>query len=403
VVHAPKTFEIVRDGHRVLQITPVDIRLLARAEFPPTAPPIAAQEPTDTDEMNPAESDAPELAGAAADAGAGTGRSAADSGDAGAAGAPAATASSEPVAGPAVIERSRGNVITQTANFSVLQGATLDQLVAWADQLPGDLYPHRVTLRANSGERIFDALADPNPERAEWIMRITEVDQWAKALDGYRPVVVLPYRDGRSVRRLSIGTKKNVFYSVWYGNAVDMNARIQEGLRGFRDIPDFFGSQHWLNSGHDYLLVRTPSDRNLVEMHTPLSEPDLLRLLETARERDLLPMIIDHVHDGQVKPQLLAVLVNADARFRWGFSPRVSEPQLARMLPAVADHGGRPVYVVSASLVEGVVYRVIWRGIDPESLEEIERATRIGNVPVNGGAQVTVHSRLTEQKVTLSR
>jgi hypothetical protein len=389
VVHAPKTFEISRDGRRVLQITPADMRLLARAELPPKAFPMPAPQPGDTDKANPAGRGEAEMSANASGTSAVSGTEPIASGSEKAEDmkAPGPPSANDTGAGAATFEPGRGNVITQTANFSVLQGATLEQLVAWADELPGDLYPHRVTLRANSGERIFDALADPNPSRAAWIMRLTDVDDWSKAMEGFRPVVVLPYRDGQSVRRLSVGTKKNVFYSAWYGSAEQMDEKIQEGLREYKDIPDFLGSQHWLKSGLDYLLVRTPSNRNVVEFHRQLSESDLVRLVEASRERNLVPMIIDHVHDGQAEPQLFAVLVNADEKFRWGFSPRVSEPHLARMLPEVAKHGGRPAYVVSARLAEGVVYRVVWGRIDPDLIAEIETATRSESPLTSGGVE----------------
>lgn len=50
---------------------------------------------------------------------------------------------------------------TQERNWSVLQCATMEGLLAWSKTLPPDICPHRVTLQAGSGEHLFDALAEP--------------------------------------------------------------------------------------------------------------------------------------------------------------------------------------------------------------------------------------------------
>ena len=170
---------------------------------------------------------------------------------------------------------------------------------------------------------------------------------------------------------------------VTANSAAFINEKTQEGLREYRDVPDFLCSLAWYNDGQ-WLLVRTPSDRQAVQLQTSLTEAALAELLLNAQNNQLRPVIIDHQHGGQ-ENDLFVVLVNSD-RGNWGTSLHLSPAQLARLLPLVRGAGGRPVYVASTVLPEGLVYRVIWRGISQDQITRLEdQAQPAGLLPEDAG------------------
>ncbi|MFO0978393.1 MAG: SUMF1/EgtB/PvdO family nonheme iron enzyme [Planctomycetaceae bacterium] len=272
------------------------------------------------------------------------------------------------------------NLVSNGEKWSVIQGATLEGLMAWKDTLAPKLYPHRITLRAGSGEQIFDAIAEPNPDGAEWVMRVSNgPDDWPNELEGFRPVTIVPFRDGAKVRRLCVGTKAHPSWSIWVGNLELMREKILDGMREHRDVPDYLCSYRWFKEG-EWVVVRIPSDRNAVELHTDLSETDFAELLRSARERKMRPLMIDHHHSGGEK-DLYAVLAN-DQAGDWAVSQRISGAHLARLIPAVEAHGARAWFMASSASSGEVVYRVLWRGITPDILSNAEVATRAaGSLP----------------------
>ena len=266
------------------------------------------------------------------------------------------------------------NLVSSGKNWSVIQGATLQGLMAWKDRLAPKLYPHRITLQAGSGEQIFDAIAEPNPDNAEWVMKVSDgPDDWGKELEGYRPVTIVPFWDGAIIRRLCVGTKAHLRHSVWYGSREYVEQQIQEGMRNHRDVPDYLCSYRWFEGGQ-WVVVRIPSDRNAVELHSDLSENALADLLRSARERRMRPLMIDHLHSRQEK-DLYAALVN-DQTGDWAVSLRLSPAHLARLIPAVEAHGARAWFMASTVNSGEVVYRVLWRGITPDILSAAEETTK---------------------------
>ena len=363
LVHQPKTFEISRDGRRVLQITPTDIRLLNQPDpFIPWQQARTGQAAAE-----------PQAGGAP------TGAAPVDS-------APPAVekpgGSVATSATTATVETVPENLVTQGPGWSVLQGATLEGLLAWSKTLPPEIYPHRVTLQVGSGERIFDALAEPWPKNAdglqhpsEWQIEVIDADaDWGRAIEGQRPLVLLPFRDGNAVKRLCIGTKHNVFFSWWFGSAGFMNEKMQEGIQqDYRDIPGFLSSLGWYKNG-EWLMVRTPSDRNAVQSHTDLTAQGLQTLLQHAQEHQLRPLILDHQHSGR-EADLFTVLVNSGTG-TWASSLHLSAAQFARMLPLVSSQAGRPACIASTVLPAGTVYRVVWWGIAQELITKLEEQAR---------------------------
>lgn len=339
IVHDPRQFMIEKDGRRVLSITATDVRL--ENHVPAHSPAVEAM----AAEALIAENVAKELK----------------------------PSNTEIVKTP---ESSSSKVSKQEEStepkpeptgFSEVHGVTKEQLVVWADKLPDELCPSWISVRANSVEPLFDAVATKRTEPGEWELQFFDTQNADdNTLFGTQRqirhiVAQIPYNTPGGSERMVVWSAGE--HTEWWNGPQDfIEEKIRQELSYDREVGG--SKERWLpsgliaNGGH-YELLATWMPYSDCQAELNLSYEELLAKIDAYRTKGWRPHIVNAVNYTD-SPRYFAIFLENPQNDNWEFSPRLTVDEYTTLLASVASKGGQPRCIFSREENGTPIYSAVW-------------------------------------------
>jgi hypothetical protein len=279
--------------------------------------------------------------------------------------------------------------------FHEIHNARLTELLEWSQALPKQFCPLWTSVRANSHEPRFDAVAVVMPVMSEWKLMAVDAEGESfeqPGLKGMHPVSIVSFRDGQRNRSLCLANDTKATWQFWIGGEsliqkkIAENLKIMSNMRG-RDLPSVpvhVSSHHATNPGSYYLLTMPRPQCKEAQLLTTLNSEKLASALKTARVDGRVPGYVSFDRFERNEPTFLMVLRNkfegmplgvgglggnGNGDGEWACSTAMSIDEYERLIPLVSSAGGKPRSVFSYIWDNQLFYAAVWGGITPEQLQ----------------------------------
>lgn len=115
--------------------------------------------------------------------------------------------------------------------FSVINNATVDEVLTWSRALPKDFIPSWSSLRGNSPVPIFDARAVYLTGIKGWKLEVVDADKESfeqPQLKGYMPANIVTFQDQGKIRSLCLVLDAKRAWSFWSGSTPLVQQKISD-------------------------------------------------------------------------------------------------------------------------------------------------------------------------------
>ncbi|HQZ66778.1 MAG TPA: bifunctional serine/threonine-protein kinase/formylglycine-generating enzyme family protein [Planctomycetaceae bacterium] len=344
VVHDPRTFEIKKGGRSVVSITATDIRLENSVSGLPTPM---------TDQSN---------AGLVVDPTATTPSTAGTPMMAGTNGQNVKTERS-----PTPTLGKPAKNINEMNYSSQIDGATKQQLIAWADDLPEGLRPHWISVRPTATAPLFDAVASVSPDRGDWSLEFYDTqnperetafgnDRFERSLEIFNV-----YKNPQAYEKLAVWTNGDSL-EWWHGSEGFMTEKISEYAippAGTDAAPMMLTPLSLRGYEQAFAVVFKWQPYRGVETFLRLSDDELAKKVEEYRMKGWRLHLVDSVRDSAL-PTSMAVFTDAANSDKWEFSQQLTVDEYHRKLLEVDAQGGRARCVYSRDEDGKILYTAVW-------------------------------------------
>jgi len=253
--------------------------------------------------------------------------------------------------------------------FAEIHGANTDQLRRWADNLPKGYRPYWISVRANSTELLFDALATVSADQGKWDLQILDTEHagdsesFERTRFERRIVALSNFRNGNNERFGSAVVWADGEPSQWWWGGLDsVVKRIQEGIQDQRDVVGL--TEAWLPNAfiaNDtvYHVFLTRQKWHQCQTEFDLSLDELIAKTDEYRAKGWRLHIVNAVNYVP-SPVYVAVFIDNPDDESWEFSPRLTIDEYRQKLMEVDAKGGQPRCVVSRETDDEVIYTAVW-------------------------------------------
>ena len=275
--------------------------------------------------------------------------------------------------------------------FREIHNARPDELLAWSEKLPKQFCPLWTSARANSHEPRFDAVAVILPGLLDWKLSIVDAESESfeqPGLKGRHPMTIVSFRDNGKNRSLCLVSDSRTPWQFWNGAESFLQGKITENLknktnmrgREWPSVPVFVSSHHAARSGGYYLLTMPRPPILYGQLSTRLNANSLESTLQSGRAEQRVPGLISFDQFVNNEPTFLTVIRNAVDEARegansdssWCSSIGITMAEYERLIPMVAQAGGKPRSTFSYIWNNTLFYGVIWGGISPDQLQTLQ-------------------------------
>lgn len=344
VVHAPRTFEISRDGRRVLHISPTDIELLSDQET------LHQEHP---------------------DRKSGTTVVVVDSAE-----APADQADASMTA------------VASSPNFIEVHAVTESELLEWADSLPEGFRPSWISEHLGSRELLFNAIATHSKSSADWKLmsiRWNDSKTWARMNKTHRIMlhdVCLSDKLARNIV-LFARTPERIIYresglkgmSEHLAKDLDIQ-RVHEGEKQRKLPRSLHGTvaKKASNRPFRFDVVTDWMPYRECEWKLDMSFDELASSIEEYREKGWRPHLVNSINHSSPQ-RFFAVFFDNPKNEPWSFSADLAEDQYELLLK---NREGQPRCVISRDSDGKRLFSTVWDG--GLTAQEIATASSSGGV-----------------------
>lgn len=277
--------------------------------------------------------------------------------------------------------------------FHEIHNATLAELLAWSQALPKQFCPLWTSVRANSPEPRFDAVAVVIPVISDWKLMAVDAEGESfeqPGLKGMHPMSIVSFRDGQRNRSLCLVSDSKNSWQFWIGGEpliqkkIAENLKIMSNMRGrdWPSVPAFVASQHATNPGSYYLLAMPRPLITEGQLLTTLNSERLSSSLQAARVDGRVPGYVSFDRFERNEPTFLVVLRNridgvppgglgGNSDDTWACSTAMSIEDYERLIPLVSSAGGKPRSVFSYIWNNELFYAAVWGGISQEEFQSL--------------------------------
>ncbi len=301
---------------------------------------------------------------------------------------PAITSPSAPPTTPAAAQENLPKTILSFEGSSVIHSATATEILNWSENLRAGFGVIHLSLQANDNDGTFNGVAI---RAKSFETRTTKLGIFAENEDPqqrlfktHRPTTIILYKDGNVFRKLCAGTNDGRLWSSHLPKDSEMQAKIEEGMKGWNDLPQSVDSLHW-RGDQRFSLIRVPyKEFNRVSWIPPLTEGEFTSRMEKEITDGMRPLAVQYLNDHGGQTKLYCSMANNAPDRKWCVTIGITADELRTIMENVEQLQGRPFSIASIRESGQIRFTVAWENVSPRKCKpsggslEIQRALRTG-------------------------
>jgi serine/threonine protein kinase len=276
------------------------------------------------------------------------------------------------------VEAAPGNVVVHPApdgvtDFTARIGLKEDELVKWADTLPGGLRPTAVCARVGAKATVFDAIAVADGSTAKWTMRTTPLEKQGEVFKEMfqkkkcRCDLAFLYMSAAGVPSegsVWVDDGRQEKAESWIGDRPFINSNL-ERFHNEGNVRPANVTAILLDEGHRMEVNGQYGSRLAWETGFDLTPDNLATEVDAYRKKDWR---LESLSVGDTGPgaRYFAVFVKDEDRVDWDFDAGLTPAQVEQAIRDRKAKKFRPASIVSEVDGGTARYKVVWVGYAPK-------------------------------------